>query len=96
MRKFAAEDVAEDLGIAMGVGWKAILTTDAILIEHAQRAKVLELGIVVVCEAESVIRVEPAVVGMSSLARATRDDFGVRESFRHCVFEGVDTAHRRF
>ena len=57
VRQLAAEDVAEDLGIAVRVRGEALSCGDAVLVEHAQAAEPLKLGPVVVGEAEGVVRV---------------------------------------
>ena len=88
MRQLAAEDVAEDLGIAVRVRGEALSFCDAVLVEHAQAAEPLKLRSVVVGEAEGVVRVEPAVVGVAAFARAARHNLCVAESFRHGVLEG--------
>lgn len=93
MCQFAIEDVAEDLGVAVRMGWEAGATCDSVLIEDSQRSEILKFWIVIVCKAEGMIRVQPAVVAMATLAGASRDDFGVRESFGHCVLDCVDSCH---
>jgi len=93
MCQLAIEDVAEDLGVAVRMGREAGATCDSVFIEDSQTAKVLELGVVVVCKAEGVVGVEPSVVAMTTFAGASRDDFGVRESFGHGVLDCVDSCH---
>jgi hypothetical protein len=55
MRQFAVQDVAKDLGIAMGMGWESLTAFHTILIEDSQTSKVLVSGVVIVCEAEGVV-----------------------------------------
>lgn len=93
VRQFAVQDVGEDLGVTVGVGWEAVLGVDSVFIEDSQTAKVLELGIVVVGEAEGMVGVKPSVISVASVVGATRNDLCVGESFGHGVFDGVDCAH---
>lgn len=93
MRQFATEDITEDLGISMRVRREARSTIDAIFVEDAQRSEVLEGWIVVVGEAESMVRIEPAVVGVSAVGRPTGDNLCVGEGFGHCGLDGL-RAHR--
>ena len=94
MRQFAVQDVGEDLGIAVRMCWEAIVGIYAVFIQDSQTAKVLEFGVIVVGEAECMVRVQPSVISVTPVARATRDDLCVCESFRHGVFDGIDSAHR--
>jgi len=50
MRQFAIEDVAEDLGIAVGMGGETGAACDSVFIKDSERSKMLELGVVVACE----------------------------------------------
>lgn len=95
VRQLAAEDIGKDLGIAMRMGREAAATIDAVLVEDSQTAEVLISWIVVICETECMICVQPAVVGVSSVLRPARDNFGVGESLGHGVLDGFDRAHRR-
>lgn len=93
MRQLAGQDVAEDLSIAVGVCGETRACCDSILIEDSQTTKLLELGAVVVGEAERVVRVQPAVVGVTAVARAAGHDLRVAESLRHGLLEGRSGAH---
>ena len=93
MCQFATKDIAEDLGISMRVCWESTAAVNTIFVEDSQTAKVLKLGIVIVCKAEGMVSVQPAMVCVTSIGAATRDNFSVRECFRHCVFDCVDCAH---
>lgn len=77
MRQFAVQDIGEDLCIAMRVCREACSAIDAVFVEDSQTAEVLEFRVVVAGEAECVVSVEPAVVGVPSFAGATRDDLCV-------------------
>jgi len=87
MRQFAAQDVTEDLRISVRVCWESLTSIDAVLVQDSQTAKILELGIVVVGKTECVVTVKPTMVGVSALVGPARHNFGVRKSFRHCVFD---------
>ena len=93
VRQLAIEDVAEDLCVAVRMRREALSTIDSILIEDSQTAEVLEFRVVVVCEREGVVGVQPSVICVSSLVGATRHDFGVGESFGHGVLDCVDSCH---
>lgn len=85
--QLAAEDVAEDLGIAVRVGREPIAGRDAVLVEYAQTAELVELVVVVVGEAEGVEGLQPAAVfGVAALAGAAGHDGGVSERLGH--FDG--------
>lgn len=94
--QFAAEDVAEDLSVAVRMCREAGATCDSVFIEDSQRTEGLKLWIVVICEGKGMIGVQPSVVAMSALVGAPRDNFRVRESFGHCVLDCVDSCHRGF
>ncbi len=94
MCQLAIENIAEDLGVSVRVGGEAGAACYPILVQYSQTSEVLELGVVVVCKAEGVVGVEPSVVSMTTLVRSSRDNFGVRESFRHGVLDCVDSCHR--
>src|SRR5258708_27404191 len=64
--EFARQDVGDDLHVAVGVRRKARAGPDKILIDHTQRAEAHPLLVPVVAEAESVARLEPAVVAASA------------------------------
>lgn len=94
VRQLAAQDIAEDFRIAVGMCREAGARRDAVLVEHAQAPEVLEARIVVVGEAEGMVGVQPAMVGMTALAGAAGYDLGVTESFGHGVSNGGVDAHR--
>ncbi len=79
MSQLARQDVAEDLEVPVGVGWEPGVGLDAVFIEHAQGAKVVELGVVPAREAEGVVGVEPAMVGMPAGRGPMGSDFSVVE-----------------
>src|SRR5436305_419411 len=64
--EFSAKDVAEDLCVSVGMCWEAVGGCDTVFIENTERAKVLELRVVVVGEGEGMVGVEPAVVTVTT------------------------------
>lgn len=87
VRQLAAQDVTEDLGVAVRVRGEARAGRHAVLIEHPQATEALELRAVVVGEAEGMVCVEPAVVCVPAIARAAGHDLCVAESFRHSLLD---------
>lgn len=82
--EFPAQDVAEDLGVAVRVCREAIARRDTVLVQDAQTAKVHEAVVEVAGETKRVERLEPAaMLGVASFAGAARDDLGVGESSGH-------------
>jgi hypothetical protein len=83
----------------MGMRREPGFSCDAIFIEDAEGTKILECGVVVVCETEGVVGIQPPVVCVSSSGGTAGSDFCVRkgghsfESFLDCGFEGI--AHRK-
>ena len=73
--------------------WKSRSSCYAVFIEDSETAEILEFGIVVVCEAECMVGIQPAVVSMAPLVRTAGDNLGVSESFGHCVFDCRNSAH---
>lgn len=88
VRQLAAQDVAEDLGVAVRVRREPRAPHHPVLVEHPQAAELLELVAVVVGEAERVVRVEPAVVRVPPRAGTAGHDAGVAEGLGHGVLEG--------
>ena len=62
VRQLAAEDVAEDLGIAVWVGGEARPRSDTVFVQDPNRAEVLDVGTVVVWEVEAAVAAKPAGV----------------------------------
>ena len=79
VRQLPAEDVAEDLGVAVRVRGEAGPRGDAILVQHAQGAEGHEGWVVVAGEGEGVVAVQPAVVGVPARGGAARGDARVGE-----------------
>ena len=71
MRELAGQHVADDLHVAVTVRAEALAGSDAILVDHAQRAELDVLRIEVVGERERVVRLEPAVIGIAALEAPT-------------------------
>lgn len=84
VRELAAENIAEDLCIAVWMSSESISGCDAVFIQDSQTSKVLEFVIVIASEAECVEGFQPAAVfGISALARATENNLGVGERTGH-------------
>ena len=79
VRQLPAQDVAEDLGVAVRVGGEALARGDAVFVQHAQRAEGREGRVVVAGEGEGVVAVQPAVVGVAAGGGAAGRDAGVGE-----------------
>ena len=86
--EFSAEDVAEDLGIAMRMGGKAGLGSHAVFVENAEGAVILVAGVEVAGEGEGVEGVEPTVVGVAAGRGRVGNDFGVGEERGDGFFDG--------
>src|SRR5258705_5154944 len=70
VRELALEHIGDDLHVLVAVGRESGARDDAIFIDDTQRAEFDMLRIVVAGERERVIRIEPAVVGVTALAAA--------------------------
>lgn len=75
MREFPAQDVGEDLGVAVGVGGEAGGRGDAVFVQDAQGAEGGVKGVVVGGEGEGVVGVEPAVGGVAAGGGGARGYF---------------------
>ena len=73
VRELAIEHVADDLHVAMAVSAESLAGRDTILVEHAQGAERDMLLVDVIGEGKTVIRVEPAVIGVAALSAAPGD-----------------------
>ncbi len=71
MRELAVQHVADDFHVAMAVRAEPLAGGDAVLVDDAQRTELDVLRIEVIRERERVIRLEPAVVGVTPLLAAT-------------------------
>ena len=67
VREPAVEHVGQDLHVAMAVRTEALAGRDAIVVEHAQRAKAHVLRIVVPAERKRVIAVQPPQVALAAV-----------------------------
>lgn len=82
--ELSAENIAEDLCIAVGMRSESISGCDTVFIQDSQTSKILEFVVVVASEAECVEGFQPAAVfGISALARATESNLGVGERTGH-------------
>ena len=70
MLELAAKDVGDDLHVTVRMRPKPLAWRDRIIVQDPQRAPLKVVGVVVVREAEVVIRLEPAEVEKSTLACA--------------------------
>ena len=57
--------IGDDLHIVMRVGAEALLCSDAVIIDDAQRAELDAVRVPVAREAEVVAGIQPAVIGVS-------------------------------
>lgn len=73
--KCAFKDVAEDFHIAVRMGGEARPRCNDILIDDTQTAEAHVRGIVVISKAESVVAIEPAMVGMATLGGFAKGEF---------------------
>src|SRR2546429_616760 len=62
----AAEDVSDDLHVAMGMRAETLARHDQIIVDDAQAAEADPLRVKIIRETESVIGVQPAVFGVPS------------------------------
>jgi hypothetical protein len=70
------DDVREDLHVAVRVGAEAAAGLHPVLVDDPELAEPHEAGVMVAGEGEGVVRVEPAVVGVSSLLCAPKLQHG--------------------
>ncbi len=61
------EHVSQDLDVTMYMAVEALAGLDAVLVDHAQRTVLLVHRIVVIGEREGVVRLEPAVIGITPI-----------------------------
>lgn len=88
MRQLAAENITKNLRISVRVCRKSCLRCDAVFVENTQRSKTHMRWIIVVCKAECVVGIQPAVIWVAASRRAAWDDGCVWE-FGHCGFDCV-------
>src|SRR5260370_39297367 len=74
MRARAADDVADDFAIAVRVCAEAFAALHPVFVKHAQAAKPRVFRIIVVREGKWMLTVQPAVIGMASLAGSSNCD----------------------
>ena len=67
MRELTVEHVADDFHVAMPVRAEALARRDAVFVEHAQRPELDMVLVEIVRERKTVVRVQPAVVGMAAI-----------------------------
>ena len=93
------QHVGDDLHVAMRVGAEPFPGCDAILVDHAQRAEVDVLRVVVLAEREGVPAIQPVDPGMPSFSRAADGDHRRLLCAVHKARAGVAkpglTRHRR-
>ena len=66
MLQRAAENVSDDLHIAMRMHAKATTAANRIVVDHTQRTKAHLRRIIIIGKRKRVVLVEPAVVGMAA------------------------------
>ena len=59
-----------------------------VLVEHAEAAVIVVARVKIACKGECVVRVEPAVIGVTALRGRVNDDLCVREKGCHDFFYG--------
>src|SRR5260370_21243385 len=67
MSQRAFQNVRENLHVAMAVRSKSGAWSDAIFIDHAQAPEAHELGVIIIRKGKRVVRVEPAMIGVTPL-----------------------------
>lgn len=78
MLELAVDDVGPDEEFGVRVGAKTGTTFHSVFIDHSKRSKLSVLRIVVRCEGEGVVGIEPAMVGVTSSVPWSFRDFEVR------------------
>ena len=81
MGQFTRKYVGENLSIAVRMRGKPILWSNSVFVEYAERSKILEARVIVLGKRESMIRVQPAMVGMAALRGAAWYNLCVRKCF---------------
>ncbi|MNO00548.1 hypothetical protein D3C81_2204630 [compost metagenome] len=76
MRNRAVQHIGDDLHVTVAVRAETAAGGDAVVVDHAQRAKAHVSGIVVVGEGKGVKGIEPAMVGVTP--------FGGAANRKHC------------
>src|SRR5690606_19046102 len=74
VRQRALEHVADDLHVAVAVRAETLARRHPVLVDHAQRAPVDVLGVLVTGEGKAVPRVQPAMVGVAAFGGGAGDD----------------------
>lgn len=77
MGKFARNDIGENFGVTMRMGWKARSRGDAVFIEHTECTERFEARIRVGRKGEGVESVQPSVVGVPSGGRRAESDLSI-------------------
>jgi hypothetical protein len=67
MSQRAFQNVRENLHIAMAVRSKSRARSDAIFVNHAQAPEAHELRVIIIGKRKRVVRVEPAMIGVTPL-----------------------------
>ena len=74
-RAFA--DVGDDLHVGMGMGGKAGVGRDLVVVPHPQRAMAHIAGIIMAAEREVMLGLQPAVVGAAEFVEGSEFDHGI-------------------
>lgn len=72
VRELSAEDVAKNLGVAVGMRWEASLSGHPVFVENSKRAKRHGCWVIKVGEGKGVIGIEPAMIGVTARGGAAR------------------------
>ena len=83
MLQRAIYDVGDDFHVAMRVHSKAHLGRNVVFIDHPQVAEVGLLRIIIIGEAEGVVGIEPAVLGVASFVGFAYLDHNIRWLLEH-------------
>src|SRR5437879_10596119 len=77
VRDRAFADIGDDFHVGMGMGGKAAIRLDLVVVPHPQRAVAHIFGIVVAAEREMVLGLQPAVVGAAEFCKWSEFDHGI-------------------
>src|SRR3981189_1586845 len=77
MRDRALADIGDDLHVGVGMGGKARVRRDLVVIPHPQRAMAHVGGIVMAAEREVMLCLQPAVIGAAEVCKGSEFDHGI-------------------
>lgn len=73
----AAQGIAHNFHVAVGVGAKASACGNAVFVNDSQIAKAHVVGVVVIGKAKAVVAFEPAVVDIATVLRTSDSNHGL-------------------